>query len=61
MPIYDQTGADSLLRMLDPKNGLTAGNPDRVAARITESVDMELARLRLFLPIHDHLSNQIIQ
>jgi hypothetical protein len=33
MPMYDQTPADSFLRMLDPKNGLAPGDPDRMAAR----------------------------
>jgi hypothetical protein len=30
MPIYDQTPAHSFLRMLDPKNGLASGDPDRI-------------------------------
>jgi hypothetical protein len=49
MPIYDQTASYSFLRMLNPKNGLTPGNPDRVAARIIETVDVEPAPLRLVL------------
>jgi len=39
MPIYDQTPAHSFLRMLDPKNGVAAGDPERMAARIIESVE----------------------
>jgi hypothetical protein len=49
MAIYDQTPAHSFLRMLDPKNGLAPGDPDRMAARIIESVDAEPAPLRLVL------------
>jgi hypothetical protein len=49
MFIYDQTLADSLLRMLDPKNRLAPGNGDRLAARIIESVDLEPAAWRLVL------------
>ena len=46
MPIYDQTPAHRFLRMLDPKNGLAAGDPARMAARIFESVDVKPAPLR---------------
>jgi hypothetical protein len=49
MPIYDQTASYSFLRMLDPKNGLTSGNPDRAVARIIETVDVVPAPLRLVL------------
>jgi hypothetical protein len=49
MFIYDQTLAHSLLRMLDPKNGLAPGNGDRLTARIIESVNVEPAALRLVL------------
>ena len=49
MPNYDQTPAHSFLRMLDSKNGLAPGDPERMAARIIESVDVELAPLRLVL------------
>jgi hypothetical protein len=49
MPIYDQNPAHSFMRMLDPKNGLTPGDPTRMAARIIESVDVEPAPLRMVL------------
>ncbi len=49
LPIYDQTPAHSFLKMLDPKNGLAPGDPARMAARIIESVDVELAPLRMVL------------
>jgi hypothetical protein len=48
MAIYDQTPAHSFLRMLD-KHGLAPGDPDRMAARIIESVDVEPAPFRLVL------------
>lgn len=49
MPIYDKTPAHSFLRMLDPANGLAAGDPARMAARIIESVDIEPAPVRMVL------------
>jgi hypothetical protein len=49
MSIYDQTPADSFLRMLDPKNRLAPGNGDRLAARIIERGDAEPAPLRRVL------------
>jgi NAD(P)-dependent dehydrogenase (short-subunit alcohol dehydrogenase family) len=49
MPEYDDTPAHSFLRMLDPKNGLAPGDPERMATRIVESVDAEPAPLRLVL------------
>jgi len=49
MPIYDQTPGDSFLRMLDPKNGLGPGDPERIAALIIERVDVEPAPLPLVL------------
>jgi NAD(P)-dependent dehydrogenase (short-subunit alcohol dehydrogenase family) len=49
MPVYDDTPAHSFLKMLDPKNGLAAGDPARMAARIIESVDVEPAPLRMVL------------
>jgi len=77
MPIYDQTPAHSFLRMLDPKNGLAVGDPERMAARIIESVEPASkhrpnAPLRrtfrprrdiygIFLTQDDHLLKQIIQ
>jgi NAD(P)-dependent dehydrogenase (short-subunit alcohol dehydrogenase family) len=49
MPIYDGTPAHSFQRMLDPSNGLAAGDPARMATRIIESVDIEPAPLRMVL------------
>jgi hypothetical protein len=49
MRIYDQTLAHSFLRILDPKGGLAPGDPDRMGARIIESVNVEPAPLRLVL------------
>lgn len=49
MPEYDVTPAHSFLAMLDPKNGLAAGDPARMAARIIESVDVSPAPLRMVL------------
>jgi len=49
MSIYDQSPVHSFLRMLDPKNGLAPGDPDRMVARIIESVDVEPAPSRLVL------------
>jgi NAD(P)-dependent dehydrogenase (short-subunit alcohol dehydrogenase family) len=49
MPEYDDTPAHAFLRMLDPANGLAAGDPGRMAARIIDSVDVEPAPLRLVL------------
>jgi hypothetical protein len=48
-PICDQTPAQSVLRVLDPKNGLAPGDPVRMAARIIESADVEPAPLRMVL------------
>lgn len=48
-PVYDGTPAHSFLRMLDPKNGLAAGDPARMAARIIESVETNPAPMRLVL------------
>jgi NAD(P)-dependent dehydrogenase (short-subunit alcohol dehydrogenase family) len=47
MPEYDDTPAHAFQRMLDPKNGLAAGDPARMAARIIESVAIEPAPLRI--------------
>ena len=46
---YDNTPAHAFLKMLNPKNGLAAGDPVRMAARIIESVDVTPAPLRLVL------------
>ncbi|PJI91161.1 SDR family oxidoreductase [Luteimicrobium subarcticum] len=49
IPAYAGTPARSFEAMLDPANGLAAGDPVRMAARIIESVDVEPAPLRLVL------------
>ena len=41
MSVDDDNPAHAFLKMLDPKNGLAAGDPARMAARIIESVDVE--------------------
>ena len=46
---YDNTPAHAFQKMLDRKNGLAAGDPERMAARIIESVDITPAPLRLVL------------
>lgn len=46
---YDNTPAHAFLKMLDRKNGLAAGDPERMAARIIESVEVTPAPLRLVL------------
>jgi len=49
MPIYDNTPTHAFLKMLDPGNGLAAGDPTRMATRIIESVEIEPAPLRMVL------------
>jgi NAD(P)-dependent dehydrogenase (short-subunit alcohol dehydrogenase family) len=49
MPAYENNPAHGFLRMLDPKNGLAAGDPARMAARIIDSVELEPAPLRMVL------------
>ena len=46
---YDNTPAHAFQKMLDRKNGLAAGDPERMAARIIESVDITHAPLRMVL------------
>ena len=46
---YDNTPAHAFQKMLDRKNGLAAGDPERMAARIIESVDITPAPLRVVL------------
>ncbi|MCT6825350.1 SDR family oxidoreductase [Bartonella apis] len=46
---YDNTPAHAFQKMLDRKNGLAAGDPERIAARIIESVDRTPAPLRMVL------------
>ncbi|WP_327672722.1 MULTISPECIES: SDR family oxidoreductase [unclassified Streptomyces] len=47
--VYKDNPAHAFLAMLDPANGLAAGAPERMAARIIESVDTEPAPMRLVL------------
>lgn len=49
MPEYDTSPAHAFLSMLDPANGLAPGCPQRMAARIIESVDINPAPLRMVL------------
>ncbi|AQT43319.1 NADP-dependent 3-hydroxy acid dehydrogenase YdfG [Bartonella apihabitans] len=46
---YDNTPAHAFQKMLDRKNGLAAGDPERMAARIIDSVDITPAPLRMVL------------
>ncbi|WP_327332598.1 SDR family oxidoreductase [Streptomyces anulatus] len=46
---YEGNPAHAFKAMLDPANGLAPGNPQRMAARIIESVDTEPAPLRMML------------
>lgn len=49
MDVYDGIPAHAFKAMLDPANGLAPGDPQRMAARIIESVDIEPAPLRMML------------
>lgn len=49
MPEYDGTSAHAFLNMLNPDNGLAAGDPEKMAQRIIESTLMTPAPLRLML------------
>lgn len=49
MPAYKDNPAHAFLKMLDPANGLAPGDPQRMAARIIESVDQEPAPLHMVL------------
>lgn len=49
MPAYDDNPAHAFLTMLDPANGLAPGDPNRMAARIIESVDQTPAPLHMVL------------
>lgn len=48
-PAYVGTPARSFGKMLDPANGLTPGDPPRIAAAIIDSVDQQPAPLRIVL------------
>ena len=49
MPEYDGTSTHAFLNMLNPDNGLAAGDPEKMAQRIIESTLMTPAPLRLML------------
>jgi NADP-dependent 3-hydroxy acid dehydrogenase YdfG len=49
MKEYDGNPAHAFLSMLDKKNGLAPGDPEKMAARIIESVDKTPAPLRMVL------------
>ncbi|WP_429949470.1 SDR family oxidoreductase [Enterococcus sp. AZ101] len=49
MPEYDNNPAHAFLTMLDPVNGLAAGDPERMATKIIESAAIEPAPLRMVL------------
>jgi len=49
MPEYDGNPAHNFLNMLDASKGLAPGDPERMVARIIESVDREPAPLRIVL------------
>jgi NAD(P)-dependent dehydrogenase (short-subunit alcohol dehydrogenase family) len=47
--VYDGNPAHAFQAMLDPANGLAPGDPQRMAARIIESADIDPAPLRMVL------------
>lgn len=49
LPAYEGNPAHAFQTMLDPENGLTPGDPARMASRIIESADQEPAPLRMVL------------
>ncbi|MFD1899586.1 SDR family oxidoreductase [Enterococcus termitis] len=49
MPEYDNNPAHAFLTMLDPTNGLAAGDPVKMATRMIESATVEPAPLRIIL------------
>ena len=49
MPEYDGNPAHAFQKMLDPANGLAPGDPEKMAARIIESVELNPAPLRMVL------------
>lgn len=55
MPEYDGNPAHAFMKMLDPANGLAPGDPERMAARIIESVDKDDT------PQHMVLGSQALQ
>ena len=49
LPVYDGNPAHNFLTMLDPKNGLAPGDPDKMAERMIESVEVTPAPMRMVL------------
>jgi len=49
MPAYADNPAHAFQKMLDPENGLAAGDPQRMASRIIASADQDPAPLRMIL------------
>lgn len=49
MPEYDNTPTHAFLKMLDPKNGLAPGDPDKMATRIIEVASQDPAPLHVLL------------
>lgn len=49
MPEYDDTPTHAFLKKLGPANRLTEGDPDKMAARIIETVNQDLAPLHVVL------------
>lgn len=49
MSEYDDTPTHAFLKMLDPKNGLAPGDPNKMASRIIEVADQENTPLHLVL------------
>lgn len=49
MPEYDDTPTHAFLKMLGPANRLAEGDPDKMAARIIETVDQDPAPLHVVL------------
>lgn len=47
LPAYDGNPAHAFLKMLDPANGLAAGDPVRMASRIIEAADSDKADVPL--------------
>lgn len=49
MSEYDDTPTHAFLKMLDPKNGLAPGDPNKMASRIIETVEQNPAPLHVVL------------
>lgn len=49
MPEYNNTPTHAFLKMLDPKNGLAPGDPNKMASRIIEVADQDPSQLHVVL------------